>query len=121
MTKNFENVETKEIMDDIDMEYEAILQERKAYLENLQRDQIKIELTDFFFVEDEIYPDEFELILVIDKDGHLSAGCVDNGSAYRSYGSCGVIRQGRDGIISFDDIIAWKPIDGLKVLDIECE
>ena len=103
------------------MEYEAIQQERKAYLENLQRSQIKIELTDYFFIEDEIYPDEFELILVIDKDGHLSAGCVDKGSAYRTYGSYGVIRQGRGGIITFDNIIAWKPIDGLKVLDIECE
>lgn len=108
-------------MGDIDKEYEVIEQERKAYLENLQREQIKIELTDFFFVEDGIYPDEFELILVIDKEGHLSAGCVDRGSAYRAYGPYGVISQSRGGIMCFDDIIAWKPIDGLKVLDIASE
>ena len=90
-------------------------------MENLQRTQIKIALTDFFFIEDGIYPDDFEWILVIDKNGHLSAGCVDKGSAYRTYGSHGVISQSRGGIISFDDIVAWKPIDGLKVLDIERE
>ena len=121
MTKNFENIETEENMNDIDMEYEIIQQERNAYLETMQRNQIKIELTDFFFIEDGIYPEEFELILVIDKDGHLSAGCVDKGSAYRTYGSYGVISQSRGGIMSFDDIIAWKSIDGLKVLDIICE
>ena len=60
-------------------------------------------------------------ILVIDKDGQLSAGCVDKGSAYRTYGPHGVISQSRGGIMFFDDIIAWKPIDGLKVLDIVCE
>lgn len=89
---------------------------RTAYLQNLDREQIKFSLTDFFFIEDGMYPSEFELVLVIDKHGELSAGCVDNGGYYHKEHPRGVIHQSRGGVIFFEDIIAWKPIDGVKVL-----
>ena len=96
----------------IDMSHEVYEKKRKNYLEYDVETQIKIELTDFFFVEDEIYPDEFELILVIDKQGNLSAGCVDKGYQYSENNPHGVICQSRGGVMFFEDIIAWKPIDG---------
>lgn len=101
----------------VDMSYEVIAQKRKNYLEYWVEEQIKLELTDFFFIKDGIYPADFELILVIDQQGKLSAGCVDKGHAYRDGYPHGVIRQSRGGVMYFDNILAWKPIDGLKVVE----
>jgi len=96
---------------------EAICAEHRAeYLRNLSKEQININLSDFFFVEDGIYPSEFELVLVICKDGTLSAGCASQDPYYKEDNPYGVIRQERSGVIFYNDIIAWKPIDGLRVL-----
>ena len=93
------------------MEPKTTNDERMVYLQSHKDKQLLISLTDFFFIEDGMYPDEFELILVVDKDGELSAGCVDKGSRWEEYMPYGVIRQSRGGYLTFDDIIAWKVID----------
>ncbi len=101
---------------EFDEEEERINARRAEYLKSITDKQIEITLTDFFFVEDGIYPEEFELVLVIDKQGELSAGCMSIEEYYAKDHPEGLIRQSRGGVIFFEDIIAWKPIDCLKVL-----
>ncbi len=97
---------------------EIVEERRRKYLANSDRKAIEFMLDDFFFIEDGIYPTDFELVLVVMKDGDLSAGCVDRGSYYTEDNWRGVIRQGRGGIIEYDDILAWKPIEQMNVFDI---
>lgn len=70
----------------------------------------EITLSGFTFMKDRT-PDDFEVCLVVWNDGMISAGCwtIDsNGN--------GVFRQGRNGIIDAECILAWLPLEGtLKI------
>lgn len=89
---------------------------REKYLENFDGKQININLTDFFFIKDGMYPAEFEVVLAVMKDGSLTAGCATKGSDYDKEYPKGILRQGRGGVIDFKDILAWKPLEEGKVL-----
>ena len=68
--------------------------------------------------KDGIYPTDFEVVLVVMKDGDLSGGCVERGSRYTDENWRGVIRQNRGGVIDYEDILAWKPIENINVFEI---
>ena len=64
----------------------------------------KIILSGFTFMKGE-KPGEFEVCVIVEKDGHLSAGCWMNG----------VFRQGRGGVIDADNVLAWLPIEKVSI------
>lgn len=96
---------------------EIVEERRAAYLLDCKREQISFTLKDWFFIEDGIYPTSFELVLVVMKDGSLSGGCVERGSRYTDDNWRGVIHQSRGRVIDYEDILAWKPIEGLNVFE----
>lgn len=88
---------------------------RDDYLAACNHEQISFTLTDFFFVEDGVYPDDFELVLVVLKDGRLSGGCAERGLEHTKNNPKGVIHQSRGGVIEYEDIIAWKPLEEVYI------
>lgn len=71
----------------------------------------EITLTGFHFIKD-MLPQDFEVCLIIEKNGHLSAGCWDTGLWSTENGKkAGSFRQSRGGVIELDDVLAWLPIE----------
>ena len=70
----------------------------------------EVTLKGFTFTKDRL-PDDFEVCLIIEKDGHLSAGCWDTGKYSTENGEPGCFRQSRGGIIEADDVLAWLPLE----------
>ena len=70
----------------------------------------EVTLKGFTYIKDR-FPDDFEVCLIVEKDGHLSAGCWDVGLWSTENGKPGSFRQGRGGVIEADDVLAWLPIE----------
>lgn len=78
----------------------------------------EVTLKGFKYIKD-MLPDDFEVCLIVEKDGHLSAGCWDVGLLSTENGKPGIFRQSRGGVIELDDVLAWLPIEKTKI-DIDC-
>lgn len=76
---------------------------------------LEVTLTGFTFAEGGNLPEEFEVYLLVLKDGQLSAGCWDTGEASRKYGQPGCFRQSRGGVTTIDHVLAWLPIESKKI------
>ena len=70
----------------------------------------EVTLKGFNYIKDR-FPDDFEVCLIVEKDGHLSAGCWDTGVWSTENGKPGSFRQSRGGVIEPDDVLAWLPIE----------
>ena len=70
----------------------------------------EITLTGFCFIKD-MLPQDFEVCIIIEKNGHLSAGCWDTGLWSTENGKAGSFRQSRGGVIELDNVLAWLPIE----------
>lgn len=76
----------------------------------------EVTLKGFSFIQDKI-PDEFEICLIVEKNGKLSAGCWDAGDTTEN-GKLGYFRQSRGGVIDADYVLAWLPIEA-TVIDVK--
>ncbi len=74
----------------------------------------EVTLKDFNYIKDR-FPDDFEVCLIIEKNGHLSAGCWDTGVWSTENGKTGSFRQSRGGSIDSDDVLAWLPIEKITI------
>lgn len=70
----------------------------------------QVTLKGFNYIKDS-FPDVFEVCLIVEKDGHLTAGCWDTGLWSTKNGKPGSFRQSRGGVIEPDDVLAWLPIE----------
>lgn len=70
----------------------------------------EVTLEGFNYIKDR-FPEDFEVCLIVEKDGHLSAGCWDTGAWSTENGKTGKFRQSRGGVIGPDDVLAWLPIE----------
>lgn len=77
--------------------------------------RLVIELKDFHYVMNGDLPEDFEVCLIVEKDGGLSAGCWDTGINSQSDGQLGAFRLSRGGSISLDSVWAWLPIEQYRV------
>lgn len=66
----------------------------------------EITLSGFTFMKDRT-PDDFEVCLIVWNDGQISAGCWITDSVGK-----GIFRQGRNGTIDAESILAWLPLEG---------
>jgi len=69
----------------------------------------EVTLKGFSFIKDK-FPDDFEVCLIVEKDGKLSAGCWDAGWSTEN-GKLGCFRQSRGGVIDTEHVLAWLPIE----------
>ena len=74
----------------------------------------EITLKGFSFIKDKL-PDDFEVCLLVLKDGRLSAGCWDTGMWSTENGKPGCFRQSRGGVIEVDYVLAWLPIEETSI------
>ena len=65
----------------------------------------EVTLNGFNYIQDR-FPDDFEVCLIVEKDGHLTAGCWDTGLWATENGKPGRFRQSRGGVIEPDDVLA---------------
>ena len=70
----------------------------------------EVTLKGFTFIKDGL-PEDFEVCLIVEKDGNLSAGCWDTGVRSTENGKPGCFRQSRGGVIDVDYVLAWLPIE----------
>lgn len=70
----------------------------------------EVNLKGFNYIRDRL-PDDFEVCLIVEKDGHLSAGCWNTWVQSIKNGQPGIFRQSRGGVIEHDDVLAWLPIE----------
>mgnify|MGYP006871884362 FL=1 len=70
----------------------------------------EVTLKGFTYMKDRL-PDDFEVCLIVEKDGRLSAGSWDTGLWSTENGEPGCFRQGRGGVIESDGVLAWLPIE----------
>ena len=70
----------------------------------------EVTLKGFNYMKDK-FPDDFEVCLIVEKDGHLSAGCWDTGLWSTENGKPGSFRQSRGGVMEPDYVLAWLPIE----------
>ena len=70
----------------------------------------EVTLKGFSFIQEKL-PDEFEVCLIVEKNGNLSAGCWDTGVQSTENGKPGCFRQSRGGVIDADYVLAWLPIE----------
>lgn len=70
----------------------------------------EVTLKGFTFIKDRL-PDDFEVCLIVEKGGNLSAGCWDTGLWSTENGKPGCFRQSRGGVIDVDYVLAWLPIE----------
>ena len=70
----------------------------------------EVTLKGFTFIKDRL-PDDFEVCLIVVKNGHLSAGCWSTGLWDTENGKPGSFRQSRGGVIEPDGVLAWLPIE----------
>lgn len=96
---------------------EIVEERRREYLSNPNKRDFLIKLDGFFFIEDGMYPTNFEVVLVVMKGGRLSGGCVERGSRYTDENWRGVIHQSRGGVIDYEDILAWKLIENINIFE----
>lgn len=66
----------------------------------------EITLSGITFMKD-CTPDDVEVCLIVWNDGQISAGCWVTDSAGK-----GIFRQGRNGTIDAESILAWLPLEG---------
>lgn len=70
----------------------------------------EITLSGFTFMKDRT-PDDFEVCLIVENMGGLSAGCW-----FTDSNGNGAFRQGRNGIIDAEYVLAWFPLEeGLSI------
>lgn len=75
----------------------------------------EVTLKGFNYIKDRL-PDDFEVCLIVEKDGHLSAGCWDTGLWSTDHGKIpGSFRQSRGGVLEFDSVLAWLPIEKTEI------
>ncbi len=67
---------------------------------------LPVTLSNFILME-EAEPEDFEVYLLITKDGQMSAACYTTGTLYPQ----GVFRQSRGGVWEKEDIYAILPIE----------
>ena len=61
----------------------------------------EVTLKGFNYIKDKL-PDDFEVCLIVEKDGHLSAGCWDTGVWSTNHGKIpGSFRQSRGGVLEY--------------------
>lgn len=77
-------------------------------------EEFTLKFKDFHLIEDEL-PDDFEVCLIVLKDGMLTAGCWDTGLYSRENGEPGCFRQSRGMSISIDSVQAWLSIEEYKI------
>ena len=54
--------------------------------------------------------------MIVEKDGHLSAGCWNTGVWSTDHGKIsGSFRQSRGGVLEFDSVLAWLPIEKTEI------
>lgn len=70
----------------------------------------EVTLKGFNYIKDR-FPDDFEVCMIIEKNGHLSAGCWETGVRSAENGKPGSFWQGHGGVIECDDVLAWLPIE----------
>jgi len=71
----------------------------------------EVSLNGFTYIKDRM-PGDFEVCIIIEKSGHLSAGCWDTGLWSTDNGrKPGSFRQARGGIIEADDVLAFLEIE----------
>ena len=81
----------------------------------LKKRDLNINLSGFCFADEGKLPEDFEVYLIVLKDGGLSAGCWDTGSVSCQDGEPGCFLQSRGGSISLEDALAWKAIEDEKI------
>ena len=69
-----------------------------------------VSLTGFTFIADRL-PNDCEVCLIVETDGHLSAACWDTGTKWTQDGEPGVFHQSRGGVLYVSDVLAWLPIE----------
>lgn len=75
----------------------------------------EVTLKGFNYIKDR-FPNDFEVCLIVEKDGHLSAGCWDTGLWSTDHGKIpGSFRQSRGGVLEFDSVLAWLPIEKTEI------
>lgn len=75
----------------------------------------EVTLKGFNYIKDKL-PDDFEVCLIVGKDGHLSGGCWDTGVWSTDHGKIpGSFRQSRGGVLEFDSVLAWLPIEKTEI------
>lgn len=72
--------------------------------------KVTLQLEDFHFIKEEL-PEDFEVCLIVQRNGKLTAGCWDTGLYSRKDGEPGAFRQSRGMTISLDTVWAWLPIE----------
>ena len=61
-------------------------------------------------------PDDFEVCLIVEKDGHLNAGCWGTGVWSTNHRKIpGSFRQSRGGVLEFDSVLAWLSIEKTEI------
>lgn len=74
----------------------------------------EVTLKGFTYMKERL-PDDFEVCIIVDKDGRLSAGSWDTGLWSTENGKPGCFRQGRGGVIESDGVLAWLPIEEASI------
>ena len=75
----------------------------------------EVSLKGFNYIKDRL-PNNFEVCLIIEKNGHLSAGCWDTGLRSTDGGKIpGCFRQSRGGFIGLDEVLALLPIEKAEI------
>ena len=73
-----------------------------------------VSLMGFTFIADRL-PDDFEVCLIVETDGYLSAACWDIGTEWTHDGEPGVFHQSRGGVLYVSDVLAWLPIEECSI------
>lgn len=75
----------------------------------------EVTLKGFNYIKDKL-PDDLEVCLIVERDGHLSAGCWNTGVWSTNHGKKpGSFRQSRGGSVEFDNVLAWLPIEKTSI------
>lgn len=75
-------------------------------------ENIRVTFTEFHYIKDGDYPNDFEVCLLILKDNSLSAGCWDTGLYVTEGGKQpGAFRQARGYFIDADYVKAWTKLE----------
>lgn len=74
----------------------------------------EVTLKGFTYIKERL-PDDFEVCIIVDKDGRLSAGSWDTGLWSTENGKPGCFRQGRGGVIESEGVLAWLPIEEASI------
>ena len=117
-----------EVNNEIKAEMKVSKEERENYLSDSKKD-FSITLDGFIFVEDsDILPLSFETCICVlkekdDEDGegeyYTLVGVWDESRAGRSEDKRGSFFDGCGGHFTLNEIIAWKPLNDLKVIKVD--